>query len=86
MIKITITETKTVKQVVGKEWAIIGTKEVPREQAFYRDDKSAPKTRIDEVRGYTPEIERVVEVTNTVLIQEVETMDLSKVIKAINNL
>ena len=86
MFKITITETKSVKQTVGKEWGIVGTKEVPRDESYYRQDKREPKTRIEEVRGYTPEIEKNVEVTRMVLTQEVETMDLSKVIKAVNNL
>jgi hypothetical protein len=86
MFKITITETKTVKKMAGKEWSTIGTKEVPREKSFYDNDESEPKTRIEDVRGYTPEIEKFVEVTNTVLSQEIETMDLAKVIKAINNL
>lgn len=86
MFKITIEETKTVKKIVGKEWAIIGTKEVPRDESYYRQDKDEPKTRIEEVRGYTPETEKNVEVKTTVLTQEIETIDLAKVIKAINNL
>ena len=86
MFKITIEETKTVKKIVGKEWATIGTKEVPRDESFYRQDKDEPKTRIEDVRGYTPEIEKNVEVKATVLTQEVETIDLAAVIKAINKL
>lgn len=86
MFKITIIETKLVKQIVGKDWDIIGTKEVPRDECYYREDKDEPKTRIEEVRGYTPEIEKNVEVTRMVLTQETETLDISKVIKAINNL
>lgn len=86
MFEITIKETKTVKKVVGKEWAIVGTKEVPREQAYCLDDETGPKTRIEEVRGYTPEIEKTIEETRVVLNQEVESLDLAKVIKAINNL
>lgn len=86
MFKITIEETKTVNKMIGKVWAIVGTKEVDREDRHYQHDKDEPKTRIDNIYGHTPEIEKDVEVTNTVLTQEVETLDLAKVIKAINNL
>lgn len=86
MFKITIEETKLVKKIVGKEWATIGSKEVARDEQYYRGDKNEPKTRIEEVRGYTPEIEKSVSVTSQVLIQEVETLDLPAVIKAVNNL
>ena len=86
MFKITIEETKTVKKIVGKEWATIGTKEVPRDRKYWSDDSNQPKTRIEDVRGYTPEIEKNVEVKAAVLTQEVETLDLAAVIKAINKL
>lgn len=85
MFKITIEETKIVKKLVGKDWAIIGSKEVD----YHNDnDTLRPelRTRIENVYGHTPEIEKNVEVTNTILIQEVESIDLANVIKAINNL
>lgn len=85
MFKITIEETKLVKKVVGKEWTSIGTKEVARDERYYQDSNE-PKTRIENVLGYTPEIEKFVEVKSTVLMQEVETIDLAEVIKALNGL
>jgi hypothetical protein len=86
MYKITIEETKTVKKLCGKEWTVIGTKEVEREERFYQRQEGEPKTRIEEVRGYTPEIERDIPVTNTLLVQEIDTLDIGQVIRAINNL
>lgn len=86
MFKITIEETKTVKKMVGKEWAIVGTKEVAREEQFYRRSEEEPRTRIEDVRDYTPEVEKSVEVKREVLVQEVETLDLAAVIRAINRL
>ncbi len=86
MYKITIERTDTVKKLVGKDWAVIGTKEEPREQGFYMHDKTEPSTRIVEVWGYTPEIEKGVQMTSTILTQEVETLNLADVIKAINGL
>lgn len=82
MFKITIEETKIAKEVRGHKWEQMDTKEVPRETC----DPGDAKTRIAPVYGYTPEIEMSVEVKSTVLIQEVEVLDLAKVIKAINNL
>lgn len=75
-----------VKEFVGKEWETIGTKEVPREKTYYENSKDEPKTRIEEVRGYTPEIEKNVVKSVQVLSQTIENIDLAKVIKAINNL
>lgn len=86
MFKIEITETKQVKQLVGKVWDVVGTKEVPRDRSYYEHEKDQPKTRIEDVRGYTPEIEKTVEETRVVLLQNVECLCLSDVIKAINGL
>lgn len=86
MFKITIEETKTVKKTVGKEYRIIGEKEVLREPNLYRDSAAEPKTRIENIYGYTPETENSVEVTSVILTQEVETLDLALVIKSINKL
>lgn len=83
--KITITETKYVKKLAGKEWKEIGTREVARDEAFSRSS-SESKTRIESVMGYTPEIERVVESTTEILSQTVEELDVAAVIKAINKL
>lgn len=83
--KITITETRDVKKIVGKEWAVIGTKEVRRDDNFLTPQQPE-ETRIVEVRGYTPEIEKIVPETRTVLEQSVDTLDLVSVIKAINGI
>lgn len=85
MFTITITETKTLKRLVNGDWQIIGTKEVERDKMFW-EQRTETKTRIEEVYGYTPAVEKVVEETTTLLTQEVQTLDLAKVIKAINNL
>lgn len=84
--EITIKERREVKKLVGKEWAVIGTKEVPRDESFYRQDKDEPKTRIEDVRGYTPEIEKTVIEDREVLKQIVDTLDLAAVIRAINKI
>lgn len=85
MFKITIEETKLVKKIVGKDWAVVGSKEVGQDPR-YCIVADAPKTYMEDVRGYTPEVEKLVEVKSDILIQEVETLDLPAVIKAINNL
>lgn len=84
--KIIITETRQVKKLVGKEWGIVGTKEIPRDSDYWSKDDTQPKTRIEEVRGYTPEIEKTVSETVETLSQTVETLNLPAVIKAINRL
>jgi hypothetical protein len=84
--KITIEETREIKKLVGKEWATLGTKEVERDERYYAREKDEPKTRIEEVRGYTPEIEKTVTETRQILVQVVDELDLSDVIRAINGL
>lgn len=85
--KITITETRNVTRKVGNEWKVIGQKEVARETSIYdRGDKDEPKTRLTDEYGYTPVIEKTVAEEREVLKQEVDTLDLSAVIKAINGL
>lgn len=86
MFEITIKETKQVKKLTGKEWKVIGTEEVRRDPSYYQHDKNEPRTRITEVSGYTPEIEKVVEVEVVVFTQKVDSMNLASVIKAINGL
>jgi hypothetical protein len=71
--EIIIKERREVKKIVGKEWATIGTKEVPRDETYYQQDKSEPKTRIEDVRGYTPEIEKTVTEEREVLKQTVDS-------------
>lgn len=84
--EITITETRRVVRKVGREWAVIGSREVERDSTFYSSDPNEPKTRIEEVRGYTPEIEKDVTETREVLKQTVDELDLPSVIKAINKI
>lgn len=84
--EITIKERREVKKIVGKEWATIGTKEVEREERFYRSSQDEPKTRIEEIRGYTPEVEKTVTEEREILKQTVEMLDLPGVIRAINKL
>lgn len=85
--KITITETRNVTRKVGNEWKVIGQKEVARETSIYDPgDKDDPKTRITDEYGYTPVIEKTVAEEREVLKQEVDALDLSAVIKAINGL
>ncbi len=83
---ITITEKRTVNGICGKEWEKLGEKEVARREDFYVHDPAEPKTRIEAIMGYTPEIEKKVVQERKVLEQTVETLDLASVIKAINGL
>jgi hypothetical protein len=84
--EITITETRTVVKKVGKEWAILGTKEVSRDNEIYDMDKAGGRTRIEDVHGYTPEIEKSIDEKREIFRQTVEDLDLSAVIRAINSL
>ncbi len=84
--EITIKETRNVTRIVGKEWNVVGSKEVARDSQFFSRDESEPRTRIEEVRGYTPEIEKTVSETRELLTQTVEDLDLPAVIRAINKL
>lgn len=84
MFKITITQTREVKKIVGKEWEVVDTEEVHRDNDCILQGE--PRTRVKDVHGYTPEIEKTLIEERTILIQEVETLDLAAVIKAINGL
>lgn len=83
---ITITETRDVVKRCGKEWTTIGTKEVERDDRFVHSGDNEPKTRIDSVYGYTPEIEKTVPETRELFKQTVETVSLNAVIRAINEI
>ena len=78
--KITITETKLVTKTVGKDWEVIGEK-----VSDMKLPDNAPRVKMD-IMGYTPEIRKKVEVEVELLRQTVETLDLVKVIKAINGI
>lgn len=86
MFRITIEETRRVKRLVGKEWKVIDTVEVVRDENVYKSSDSGPRTRIKEVMGYTPEVERDETETRQVLVQCVDELDLADVIRAINKL
>jgi len=84
---ITIVERREVIEVAGKDWKKIDDVEVVRETGMYdlhNDD--TPKTRIKEIMGYTPEIEKRVVKEVEILKQVVEDLDLAAVIKAINKI
>jgi len=83
--KITI-EHITVKTVhKGGDWEVLGDKEVERDPNF-NISKDELTTRIETVRGYTPQIEVKEDVTETLLEQTVGELDLTAVIKAINGI
>jgi len=84
--KITITQIATIESVAGKEWVQIGTKEVPREDRYFQQDKDEPKTRLEPVYGYSPEISKRKIMTEEVFTQTVPDLDLAAVIKAINKI
>ncbi len=88
MFEITIKEIKTVTKLVGGDFRLIAEKEVARDPIFLTGSLSdhQPTTRIENVYGYAPMIEKPVEVEIEILKQSVETLDLAAVIKAINKL
>ena len=85
MYEITIKKTEQVKRVIGKEWKQLGSEEQERDHQFLQKPDD-PKTFIGEKMGYTPEVETVVDETVVVLTQNVDTLDVAAVIKAINGL
>ena len=84
--KITIEETREVVATTGKEWTQVDTEEVERERGLLSQDPGEPKTRVKPIYGYTPEIEKKVTVKREVLVQEVDTLDVTAVICAINGI
>ena len=78
--EITITETKEVKKMCGQEWTVVG-----QEDIVSSEEPDIP-IRTKPVYDYTPKIDKTVDVTVQVLQQTVETLDLPRVIKAINKL
>lgn len=83
--EIIIKEKREVKRLAGKEWVILGTKEVPRDSIHYAN-RDEPQTRIENVHGYSPEIEKTVIEEREVFKQTVDELDLTTVVKAINGL
>jgi hypothetical protein len=86
MFEIKITETRQVRKTIGKHWAKVGSDEEERDIAFWQNKDKEPKTRIVDKMGYTPETETVVDETIVRLQQNVDSLDIEEVIRAINNL
>lgn len=76
-IRYTITVTAIIErtQMVGKDWAIVGQK--------YEDGITDKPV---DVRGYTPEIEKVVQKEIKVYEQAVDSLDMAALIKAVNGI
>lgn len=86
MFEITITEITEVRKPGKRQWVQVGTKEVDREPGYYRDLDKEPKTRIEAIHGYAPEIEEVTTEKILKLQQVVDDLDFSAVVRAINRL
>jgi hypothetical protein len=93
MYEITITKTATETRLSGKEWGIIGKRLVTDEDikpsayesySVLRDKVLAGNVILMEQLGYTPEIEKQVEVKREIFKQIVEDLNLVAVINAIN--
>jgi hypothetical protein len=74
--KITIEKTEDVVKKCGKDWKVVD--QVQKKSDF--DDG----VYLSDVHGYTPEIEKTVEITEKVFEQTVSYLDLRSVILAIN--
>ncbi len=80
--KIVITETRDVRKILPKRWAVVG-------QEIARDDlplkgRTAGET-LDKY-DYTPETETIVSETVELLSQQVDSLDINAVIKAVNQI
>lgn len=89
--EIIIKQKKTVTKLTGKIWDTIGQEQQRIDTQYLKQEEfeSIPAEKrviLVNVSGYTPEIEKQVEVEVEVLKQTVEELDLANVIKAINNL
>lgn len=76
---IIIAETKPVTKTVGKDWHVVG-------QQLKASERDPQRDVALDVYGYTPEIEKTVDVTTKVYEQTVEDLELAGVIKAVNKL
>lgn len=94
MYKITITKTATETQNSGREWKVVGkrlvTEEDLRSSAYNARDLTqkvlAANVIMFEEMGYTPVIEKEVEVERTIYEQTVDDLNMTAVIKAINKI
>lgn len=80
--KITITETRMVNKITGKEWRVVRKEE--KDSILSRSDDQ--KVFVEDVYDYTPEIKKLLPETREILIQVVDDLDLAAVIKAVNGL
>lgn len=81
--KVTIERTEVRTVIQRPEWAKVGEKEVERSGAFFSSSGVEPRTRIEPVMGYTPEIEVRKEITEKVLEVQVDSLDLPGVVSAV---
>lgn len=72
--KITIEETKTRLDVVGKDWRIIGEE--------YQVGQEKPRS----IYGYTPMIEKPIPTTTKIYEQTVEELNIAALVCVINNI
>lgn len=86
MYEITINRKQTIIKPASPEWVVLGTEEVDRDERYYRHQENEPKTRIKDVMGYAPAIDKPHTESIEILKQTVDELDLAAVIKAINNL
>jgi len=82
--KITIEQTTVETRIRSPKWEKIGEREVLRDQTYLSQNDS--KTRIESVMGHTPEIEVREIVTIKTYEQTVDSLDLVKVIAAVNGI
>ena len=88
MYEIIIKRTETVTKKAGKEWKVIGQRPVTDKDmsnTYAGLHKSYEGVLIEE-HGYTPEIEKEVEVTEEIYRQSVQNLDLATVVKAVNGI
>jgi len=89
MYEITIKKTEVVRKTVGNDWEQVGESDQPCDADGGRsrnETRNSDKPVKYRVMGYTPEVEKNVEVETELLKQTVEELDLAAVIKAINKL
>lgn len=90
MFEITIKEMTTERKIVRGEHTIIDRRPYTdaelNECSIYRQSDAGKQGETKPIYGYAPDREQEVDVQRELLKQTVEKLDLSSVIKAINNL
>lgn len=85
--KITIEETKEEVTTQGREWVKTGEREVLSETSMFdAANADEPRTRIESIYGYNPEIQKKSTATKTIYEQRVDSLTLSDVILSINGI